>query len=114
MSSPINYELALELKNAGFPQNLENYEFHTPDCKGWDGPSDCTKKTRAVAPTLSELIEVCGKNFHCLVHTTTGGVDSDREFWSAGKDSIVLNWSNGSAPEEAVARLWLALNKKKI
>ena len=54
-------------------------------------------------PTLSELIEACGDSFHSL------SMD-DKTHW-------VANWrvygeSRGSTPEEAVAKLYIALNKK--
>lgn len=100
----IDYSLAKQLKDAGFPQ-IKAYGQYLPDTES--GRIDV-----AYAPSLSELIEACGKDFNCLVHTTNGGVDSDKEFWSAGVDAISINWSNGHTPEEAVAKLWLALNKK--
>lgn len=61
-------------------------------------------------PTLSELIETCGDGFGVLLRTT-------REDWCAGNSAdkygeLVDPRGFGSSPEEAVARLWLALNKK--
>lgn len=105
----ISYELAKQLKEAGWPQvpvaGLKGYfEGH---------PTGNNEFERYYFPTLSELIEACGKELHCLVHTTNGGMDSDKEFWSAGKDNKVLNWSNGHSPEEAVANLYLALHPKE-
>lgn len=65
------------------------------------------------APNLSELIEACGDAFY--------GIYRADGLWhaSAGKDAppesnlFLLTFDEeGSTPEEAVARLWLALNKK--
>lgn len=94
----MNYELEKKLKDAGFPQ-------HQPLVNDGNGNWN-------YHPTLSELIEACGDRFHCLVYTTNGGMDCDRKFWSAGNSPKVHDWQNGSSPEEAVTRLWLAINKK--
>lgn len=116
----ISYELAKELRDAGFKQpdkdcggkSLSAYNAKGTDmvydncCGEWHDDID------AYIPSLSELIDACGDEFHCLVLTCGGGIDSNKMFWSAGKDKTVMDWNNGSTPEEAVARLWLALNKK--
>lgn len=54
---------------------------------------------------LEELIEACGHGYFTLVHTI--------DHWAAhmGLEENVP-WYEGSTPTEAVARLWLALNKK--
>ena len=84
----MNYELAKELKDAGFPQ---------------DGIGQFID-VKLASPTLSELIEACGgesiivltigKAYTTALHGATGFICND------------------STPEEAIARLWLALNKK--
>ena len=103
----MNYELAKELKDAGFPQK--------PDGLGrWIDNFGQTYSAFAQAnikdaliPTLSELIEACGDGYfklehtQCVWHATTGLVD--------GKP-----YGQGSTPEEAVARLWLALIKTGV
>lgn len=88
----IPYELAKELKDAGFPQHPKG-DYGTHDC-GCTNIYYCT-------PTLSELIEACGQEFDCLDNLRTEG-------WAANsrKYRIVRR-----TPEEAVARLWLALNQ---
>lgn len=97
----MNYELVKELKDAGFPQEGKGgYETEYSDYGG------------VYFPTLAELIEACGDGFHCLVYTTTGGIDSNKKFYSAGETALVKDWQTGSTPEIAVARLWLALNTK--
>ena len=114
----LNYETAVKLKNAGFPQNKSDF-YYSKYAQGTNLPVLESKYDDTACgeflcdtPTLSELIEACGDNFHCLVYTTNGGMDCDRKFWSAGKNALAKEWSNGSTPEEAVANLWLALNCK--
>jgi hypothetical protein len=60
----------------------------------------------AYVPTLSELIEACEERFWKLTKrlNATG--------WVAIAKAPNGGNANGSSPEEAVARLWLALNKK--
>lgn len=98
----MNYELAKELKDAGFPQTDE------PNICGHCG--DGGPDTEVRYPTLSELIEACGDRFASLIRKN-GGWESNSKFLS-NKDGTVdaHNWI-GSTPEEAVTRLWLALNK---
>lgn len=93
----MNYELAKRLKDAGFPHN-------------WCSEDDCSCLTNAVNsscfPTLSELIEACGDGFWGLIN--------DGLFKAFQKDIRVVNQMGfvGDTPEEAVANLWLELNKK--
>lgn len=56
-------------------------------------------------PILSELIEACGDRFYSLWRRENGEWRSASE--KEGNDFIV-----GSTPEEAVAKLWLSINKK--
>ncbi len=115
----MNYELARELKDAGWPQWLRESvrtcfyynEFGTLMFWPWgDQEPDLSEYTRS--PDLSELIEACGIRFQYLsLHPAP---DSLSMVWEAR-----ANWnmqlkpldSKGKTPEEAVARLWLALNK---
>ena len=117
----ITYELSLELKNAGFPQNPNGscYSCFEPRGEMCDLPeSEHLEKCRdydcrrcdtpdVYPPTLSELIEFCGNKFHgmykaddCIAH----GFNSDDEF-----DDVYVH---GQSFEIAVAKLWLELNKK--
>jgi hypothetical protein len=98
----LSHELAKELKDAGFPQGEP--EQYTSDGQ-WIPEAE-----RKYIPTLSELIEACGcKTFDLLKIDNTwyaaDGFGSHRDYWATHK-------AEGSTPEEAVARLWLALNKK--
>lgn len=117
------YELAKELKDAGFPQAFaagmnfyysdnDKAEHHLwlKDALSNDNIPHCTKK-----PTLSELIEACGEEFDALfsgwedIHK--GYRDKDKQ-WRADATNRTGYSCAGSTPEEAVARLWLALNVK--
>ncbi len=109
----MNYKLAKQLKDAGFPQNKDNPTLHTPGCNGWDKQPDglvCTKESRPCVPTLEELIEACGDNT-VVLHSYSKRLHLDSEDGAYalcnGKEG------RGSKPTEAVARLWLALQKNK-
>lgn len=114
--SNISYELAKELKEAGFPQKVdwEDYSFdrdgylflqsitteHLPD-------QDC------LCPNLSQLIQWCGEELECIYRTCNS--DQSLLHWSAFAFSpldkpIILG--KGESPEEAVARLGIAIHKK--
>ena len=127
----LTYEDCKELKDAGFPQGIdigdkfyslighprmgipiqqaENTSFikHT---KEMNNLSQCVK-----IPTLSELIEACGKPnrkgnpYFRSIHQLT------QKKWIAYgwlKDNEDKIFAQGTTPEEAVANLWLELNKK--
>lgn len=96
----MDYKLALELKEVGFPHKHQ-----------FDAESECIYGANNVGedhtvcyPSLSELIAACGV-FDALICTNR------KPNWTAtdgnGHDG------EGDTPEEAVARLWLALNKKE-
>jgi hypothetical protein len=93
----MNYELAKELEEAGFQQGGEG---------SWTFPPEklvSRQADRVYIPTLSELIEACG---NVDLEVRTGHSCAGQLV----KMDIVKG--QGSTPEEAVARLWLALNKK--
>lgn len=101
----MNYELAKELKDAGFPGMNELPS--RLDTRSWDN------EVQARIPAFSELIEACP--------TVIGDEDSPADFtlraegeiWTAGYYGFEdwRQFADGSTPEEAVARLWLALNR---
>lgn len=126
----MDYELAKKLKDAGYPQKgywfystnetdepvltTEAYVYgtenlvKTADGKNWEKVKLC------FAPTLSELIEACGNRFfgffRCTAHSNGGYCWKAEAVDSMGNiDDLV---QSGETPEEAVANLWLALNKK--
>lgn len=87
------YQLALELKNAGFPQKKHSVNYNGD---------------LLTYPSLEELIEACGNDFILLSKSITG----PGEHWIAvgGKwDSKTQHERRGETPKEAVARLWLTL-----
>ena len=98
----MNYKLAKELKDAGFPQKG----------RGWhiDPLGHLTNQVgEPRIPTLSELIEACGEDFGELRRTAPKR-GSVKMRWFAG--NLLDICGLGKTPEEAVARLWLALKKK--
>lgn len=115
----MNYDLAKKLKEAGWPQETKKGE------KIWriicEGTPDVAYEEPCYAPTLSELIEACDLtrkksldgylfvDFHIRVDNTS--------LWRCGlqlKDGekCFSDEGYGKTPEEAVANLWLKLNKK--
>ena len=106
----MDYKLAKKLKDNGFPQ-IPQHEFV---CKEGAGEDECVTK-----PRLSELIDACGDGF-----------ELESEYWDVELAQEVSSWHSlkaikdpdddreyvhgyGRTPEEAVAKLWLELNKKK-
>lgn len=106
----MTYELALSLKNKGFPQELKDvvseniyFDSNKEIVIGAFVESEVSEKMVKV-PTLSELIEACGEEFEGILRNVTEGVFGRKWLASAGGYK-----ADGSTPEEAVARLWLAL-----
>lgn len=106
-NSLMNYELAKQLKDAGFPQNPANRQVHTAICGNFDKPDpECRSENRGVAPTLEELIEATP--VVTLAHFQRDELDY---WWADALLDAGLVEGKGSTPTEAVANLWLALNK---
>ena len=122
----MNYELALKLKNAGFPQIQGIYGFFRGEMQDIDvrlsrgheykGYELSHSKNIAYFPSLNELIEACEKFPRQF---SLYGRDKDRwEATSVGAiqlrgamlDPSITEY--GFSPEEAIANLWLELNKK--
>lgn len=61
------------------------------------------------SPTLSELIEACGEEFNFVCRNPKTGKWGSEPVTFQGFDN--LRWSGFNSPEEAVANLWIALNK---
>lgn len=83
----MDYNLAKKLKDAGFPDSQ------------YMDLEDILDR-----PTLSELIEACGDKFGQLDHY------QNDEKWKAEAKEMYM--ATGKTAEEAVANLWLVLNKK--
>lgn len=99
----MQYELAFKLKMAGFPQGGAGRWTYPPD-KLVGRPRD-----RVYVPSLSELIAACATDH---VRLESDGDLPAATRWYA-QDQISMNIGLGSTPEEAVARLWLALQKNE-
>jgi hypothetical protein len=96
----MTYELAKQLKDAGFPLKTDYKERGIVEYEATEGGA-----VGYYEPTLSELIEACGDRFV--------GLDRFDGGWKAtGVISNLLCSRDGSVPEEAVGKLWLALNTK--
>ena len=118
----IDFELAKELKDAGFPQEKTAFVFYivkTGNAEpvhllrvryGLSGYSDKEVLGCFDAPTLEELIEACGREFYSLVHEISR--KGEWRTFSTPDDQNTIAVQYSSTPEEAVARMWLALNKK--
>lgn len=135
----ISYELAKELKEAGFPQKFESHHIRCGTCncspcgKHWKSEPDPDHYYSI--PTLSELIDACRvpyiakpevKVMAPSTNTSSVAVECEVPFdtlmcldneWHAGRSFVEgfdygSTHGSGSTPSEAVARLWLALNHK--
>ena len=107
----MTYQLAKQLKDAGFKQSGNGYILEPANRLINEQEA---AKEQCYAPTLSELIEACGDNFYDLVHRVSKV--SKKMEWVASvsygmEKPPELGW--GATPEEAVAKLWFALNDKE-
>lgn len=103
----MNYELAKQLKDAGFPNNPFRKNEMCPCSDNTverDGTWICQCKEFIQEPTLSELISVCGSSFHELTY--------DGKLFNCRMDYMDMNGTFGLTPEEAVAKWYIALNDK--
>src|SRR3954470_15427463 len=79
----MNYEIAKQLKDAGFPQAgsgrwlIEGYKVAQVRVSAFPEP----KGIRAYEPTLEELIEACGRPFWLEIN-----VGFEGDVWLAGKN----------------------------
>lgn len=124
----MNYELAKKLKDAGFPQTYKksspwaDFAYKTNDdelhllhedndTQWWIGndyssqvDEEKMNEEWVKVPTLEELIEACGERLW--------GLTRHGNFWQTNWVDGFAGDSGGYTPSEAVANLWLALNKK--
>lgn len=109
----MDYELAKQLKDAGFPQNDQKKGWVYLDVEGYDKPDLVWgvvnfPTIETLAPELSQLIEACGGLYFSL-ETDALKYEASPQEWEAKSSAKT---ASGSTPEKAVANLWLALNKK--
>lgn len=107
----MNYELAKELKDAGFWKS--EYVNNWLDTFHKEGRIEMWEEVATsldFLPTLSELIEACGDRSYTLVKMIIDGEEVYSFCESGG--GFGCDYGKGSTPEEAVAQLWLAINKK--
>lgn len=109
----MNYELAKELKQNGFDQDPVNFQ----------GRYEIDEEIGGVVyfPTLSELIDACPRSKYCkawdydcnfcLLSSPNGWIAFYEWMDGVGHDELD-NDTEYSTKEEAVTRLWLAINKK--
>lgn len=109
----MTYELAKQLKDAGFPEP-ERVVINQNNSKLSSKLEPLGEyKPFIHQPTLSELIEACGDKFDSLYRYVES--EGERYVWGAhkvgatGADDIIEE----KTPEAAVAKLWLALNTKE-
>lgn len=100
----MNYELAKQLKDAGFPLKKLEVEVKREPV--------IVNRESIYFPTLSELIKACGKDFEQLIYNPINSI------WAAGsypksKEETIGEGGFGKTPEEAVAKLYIELNKKE-
>jgi len=112
----MNYELAHELKDAGFPnikdlQHRQGREFILPNGSiAVYSLGNVENVEYWFIPILEELIEACGKRFdRLLAYHVTG----DWEATSKKDSDGLFKSASGKTSTEAVARLWLALQSMK-
>jgi len=109
----MNYELALKLKEAGYPQNHKWVnECKTFGCWLKDGIG---RKEDIHSPSLEELIEALPKGEDFALFSIG---DKWRADFKSPNNMVMLGEVEGeyravgSTPLEAVANLWLKLNKR--
>lgn len=102
----MNYELVKELKDAGFEEpKVSGGRIIMSD----DYCDNCNDHHHAYSPTLEELIAACvgiGRSFG-LSYFHNPATWRARSYYEA-----VILTEHYSTPTEAVARLWISLNKK--
>lgn len=110
----INIELLEQLKMLGFPKD-DFYVNTNPSINSVvnTGLRDATVFN---PPTFSELIEVLGDRFYGVTRIRVeNAIESLNDFeareWVKFGEEPEITF--GKTPEEAVAKLWLALNEKK-
>lgn len=101
----MNYDLANALKQAGFPQEGRGSRVANPE------KIVARRDDFAYVPTLEELIEACSSlNHHWNFYLERNRSDT----WWANLTNFgnLVAERSANTPTDAVAHLWLALNKR--
>jgi hypothetical protein len=98
------YELAKQLKDAGFVQGGKGAWIVSPD------NLVSRHEDRVYVPTLEELIEAC-VHFNALSKELPHSWIARANWITRPENLHYLEMGHGLTPTEAVARLWLALHK---
>mgnify|MGYP001571938443 CR=1 FL=1 len=125
----IKYELAKKLKEAGFEFKKfnDNSKCNCLNCNSvistfgepYKWCQSCNREAIEIdnklflLPTLSELIEACGKYFSLAENTKGEWLAIKYKFIEDTKHFNTEEFSVGNSKEEAVANLWLKLNSSK-
>jgi hypothetical protein len=106
----LSFTLAKRLKAAGFPQRFAGGTAFNEQGLATQRVGDMqwmTKTTDISVPTLNELIKACGDKFGGL----ESFLDGTRNRFRAYTQLPGTLSAYGETPAEAVARLWLLLNR---
>ena len=120
----MTYELARQLKDAGFPQK-GSWEDHEglrywstydggasekhPEIINADEANFGFMENLYYIPTLDELIEACGEGFGELAYYGNNKWGATPMSFKSEKEK---DYVDGKTPTEAVANLWLKLQEK--
>ncbi len=117
----MNYELAKKLKEAGFPQGSWGEYYSGGRLYSGLVPKSDVDDDVFYVPVLEELIDACGKKFSgliCVHSREKKTFKAIENIWlqrlepsNSFRDFIKGKVVSGDTPEDAVANLWLALNK---
>ena len=103
----MDYELAKQLKDAGFPQKEKGTLLFADGITMADSQKKWNENS-AYSPSLEELIDACGDEFGEL---GKGNATIDSPWTASGLPVKIGFCGQGKTPTEAVARLWLEINK---
>ena len=92
----MDYELAVQLRDMGFPQSGDGRRIGAPNVFVWRA------RDLVYVPSLEELLAACGDQFGEMARLPNGS------FEAAARGGTPRQM--GKSPVEVVARLWLALN----
>jgi hypothetical protein len=104
----MDYELARELRDAGFPQGTKGT---------WTYPLDALvtrSADRIYVPTLEELVEVCGDWIIKIEKAQNGWNVFGVRAGTSPSDTDVTFIGVGKSLTVGVARLWLGLRKTMV